>query len=205
MEFAGEADKRTCRVWAELSDGTGIVEYVSPKFHAINPKNSPLWKNDPDQQLFYFSVRAFARRHFPDVMQGIFTVDEMTDNADSINVEARHKPGRIAERVIDHVTPTITHEPQQDSFQEDMPDRRQMEPAKAKTEQKTEAKRHAGPIDWPAKIEAASTEMELDQVADAIDIAQAKGELSPEDVALLTESCQTQRNELKKTCGFLGR
>jgi hypothetical protein len=42
-------------------------------------KNSPLWKGDVDQQLFYYSVRAFARRHFPDVMMGIYTVDELID------------------------------------------------------------------------------------------------------------------------------
>lgn len=80
MQFeGGEGQSRKCRVWAELSDGSGIVEYTSPNFGSINPKNSPLWKNDPDQQLFYFSVRAFARRHFPDVMMGISTVDEMQD------------------------------------------------------------------------------------------------------------------------------
>lgn len=91
MEYIGEdQEKRRCRVWAELSDGTGIVEYTSPPFAAINPKNSPLWKNDPDQQLFYFSVRSFARRHFPDVMMGIYTVDEMVDDAEQVRVvEAR--------------------------------------------------------------------------------------------------------------------
>lgn len=81
MEYDGEGPNRTCRVWAELADGSGAVEYTSPKFGTIQPKNSPLWKNDPDQQLFYFSVRSFARRHFPDVMMGIATVDEMQDHA----------------------------------------------------------------------------------------------------------------------------
>lgn len=101
MEFAGDAAKRTCRVWAELSDGTGTVEYTSPQFGVINPKNSPLWKNDPDQQLFYFSVRSFARRHFPDVMMGIYTVDEMMDNTVETvrTVDARPKTERLAERL----------------------------------------------------------------------------------------------------------
>ncbi len=79
VSYEGDGQSRTCRVSAELRDGTGDVEYVSPKFGNINPKNSPLWKNDPDQQLFYFSVRAFARRHFADVMMGIATVDELND------------------------------------------------------------------------------------------------------------------------------
>ncbi len=89
-------------MFAELSDGTGIVEYTSPKFVTINPKNSPLWKNDPDQQLFYFSVRSFARRHFPDVMMGIYTVDEMLDSTVETvrTVDSRPKSERLAERLI---------------------------------------------------------------------------------------------------------
>lgn len=79
VEYAGEGQSRTCRVSAELKDGSGDVEYVSPKFGNIKPKNSPLWVNDPDQQLYYFSVRSFARRHFADVMMGIATVDELYD------------------------------------------------------------------------------------------------------------------------------
>lgn len=100
MEFSGEAAKRVCRVWAELDDGTGIVEYTSPQFAMINPKNSPLWKNDPDQQLFYYSVRSFARRHFPDVMMGVYTVDEMQDAVETVvSVESRPKSERLAERL----------------------------------------------------------------------------------------------------------
>jgi hypothetical protein len=80
VEYTGLGSKRACRVWAVLNDGSEeIVEYQSPEFGAINPKNSPLWKNDPDQQLFYFSVRSLARRHFPDVVMGIYTKDELED------------------------------------------------------------------------------------------------------------------------------
>jgi len=103
MEFKGEGQDRSCRVWAELDDGTGTVDYTSPLFKTINPKNSPLWKNDPDQQLFYFSVRAFARRHFPDVMMGIYTVDEMMDTEPEIvrTVDSRPKAERLADRLLE--------------------------------------------------------------------------------------------------------
>lgn len=108
MEFSGDGANRICKVWAELDDASGVVEYVSPKFHAINPKNSPLWKNDPDQQLFYFSVRAFARRHFPDVMMGIYTVDEMLDSVDQVRTvatqDSRSKSDRLADRLISPVS-----------------------------------------------------------------------------------------------------
>lgn len=77
ITFAGEADKRICKVSAELRDGGGIVDYTSPPFGSIQPKNSPLWKNDPDQQQAYYSGRALCRRHFPDVLLGIFDREEL--------------------------------------------------------------------------------------------------------------------------------
>lgn len=81
ISYDGEGLTRRCMVSATLrdSEGGGEIEYESPQFSQINPKNSPLWKNDPDQQLAYFSVRAFVRRHFPDVMMGVYTVDELYD------------------------------------------------------------------------------------------------------------------------------
>ena len=82
VEYTGTGENRVCRVWAELreQDGGGIVEYVSPLFGRITPKNSPLWKTDPDQQLFYYSARSLARRHFPDVILGVYARDEIEDS-----------------------------------------------------------------------------------------------------------------------------
>jgi hypothetical protein len=85
IEFDGDAGNRTCRIWAELRDEPGeIVEYISPPFDRINPKNSPLWKNDPDQQHFYYSVRAWCRRHFPDVLLGVYARDEIDDDGEPL-------------------------------------------------------------------------------------------------------------------------
>ena len=86
ISYSGEGQSRQCKITARLKEsaGGGDVEYTSPLFSQINPKNSPLWKNDPDQQLFYFSVRAFVRRHFPDVMMGVYTVDELEDIAEPV-------------------------------------------------------------------------------------------------------------------------
>lgn len=80
VEYTGEGDKRVCRVWADLKDSPGeTVEYTSPEFGKIQPKNSPLWKSDPDQQQFYYSGRAMCRRHFPDVLLGVYAKDEIED------------------------------------------------------------------------------------------------------------------------------
>jgi hypothetical protein len=99
VEFAGEGDSRRCRVWAELRDEPGeSVEYISPPFLRITPKNSPLWKSDPDQQLFYFSVRSLCRRHFPDVLLGVFARDEVEDAA-PVAGSVRPAPASLTERL----------------------------------------------------------------------------------------------------------
>lgn len=77
ISFQDEGDKRICIVSAEFRDGAAR-EYRSPQFGRISPKNSPLWKTDPDQQQAYYSLRAFARRHCPDVLLGIYDTEEMT-------------------------------------------------------------------------------------------------------------------------------
>ena len=64
VEYDGDGDVRTCTVSASLRDGD-VVDYKSPPFGKIMPKNSPLWKTDPDQQLFYFSSRATLPTAFP--------------------------------------------------------------------------------------------------------------------------------------------
>jgi hypothetical protein len=79
VEFTSEGERRVCRVFAELAATGEVVDYVSPPFGRITPKNSPLWKSDPDQQQFYYSVRALCRRHFPDVLLGVYAKDELED------------------------------------------------------------------------------------------------------------------------------
>lgn len=75
-QFTGEGPTLRCKVSVEMLDGS-IKEYESPPFAAITTKNSPLWKSDPQQQLGYYSVRAWARRHAPEVILGVYTPDEL--------------------------------------------------------------------------------------------------------------------------------
>ncbi len=79
IAYKGDGNQRQCVISAVTLDGE-TVEYLSPKIGDIPVKNSPLWKGDPDQQLYYYSVRAFARRYFPDVMLGVYTNDELLDD-----------------------------------------------------------------------------------------------------------------------------
>lgn len=74
-EFAGEDGALTCTVTGTFEDGETRT-YTSPPISSITVKNSPLWKSDPQQQLGYYSSRAWARRHCPEVILGVYDRDE---------------------------------------------------------------------------------------------------------------------------------
>lgn len=78
-EYLGEGATRQCKASAKLrdSDGGETVEYTTPMVKDIKVKNSPLWQSDPDQQLSYFAARSMCRRHFPDVLLGVYADDEI--------------------------------------------------------------------------------------------------------------------------------
>jgi hypothetical protein len=182
--YDGEGPKRTCKVWATLKDDGDTVEYVSPPTGSIKPKNSPLWTNDPDQQLFYFSVRSFARRHFPDVMMGIFTVDEMQDAVEIVRtVESRPKVERLASQLLGdppaiEQQPEAAHEPDPYFVPHDTDDRKQAEPAKTKRESPPAAESHPEPPTAAAfmvRIENALNKTALNAIASEADRAKSDG------------------------------
>ncbi len=87
---------RTCTVSVMMRDGT-VKEYTTPEVGKITTKNSPLWKSDEDQQLGYFAIRSWARRHAPEVLLGVYTPDEILDNPDIVrNVTPRPTTGLAA-------------------------------------------------------------------------------------------------------------
>lgn len=68
-----------------LVEGTFVGEthprvYTSPMLKDIKVQNSPLWKSDPDQQLWYYASRAWARKYAPHVLLGIYSKEELKDN-----------------------------------------------------------------------------------------------------------------------------
>lgn len=79
-EFEGEGLDLRCVVTGRLNGKDKT--YRSPRIEDIKPQNSPLWKNDPEQQLCYYSARAWARRHVPEVILGVYDRDEVEDFAE---------------------------------------------------------------------------------------------------------------------------
>lgn len=74
--FEGSGDNMVVTVTGRIKGEADILEYESPKKVDIKPQNSPLWKNDPKQQMRYFGGRAWCRIHAPDLLMGIYDVDE---------------------------------------------------------------------------------------------------------------------------------
>lgn len=75
--FEGTGAKRVCVLKVVSAEDGETIEYRSPEIGSITTKNSPLWKSDPDQQLWYYSARAMCRRHFPDVLLGVYEKEEI--------------------------------------------------------------------------------------------------------------------------------
>lgn len=105
-EYSGEGPTRRLKIWAivrepGLPDET--VDYTSPKLQDIKVKNSPLWVADPDQQLYYYSARALCRRHFPDVLLGIYAREEIEggdpDEAIDVTPQPQPKPRTLQGRL----------------------------------------------------------------------------------------------------------
>lgn len=82
--YTGEPTKtRQCTVEVTTLDGE-VLDYTSPEVGKITTKNSPLWKSDEDQQLGYFSIRSLARRHFPELLLGVYDREEVQEVRDVI-------------------------------------------------------------------------------------------------------------------------
>jgi hypothetical protein len=79
VRYEGEGAKRKAIISGHIKGEVDPLEYESPEIGIIHPKNSPLWKTDPDQQLFYLASQRWCRRYCPDVLLGIHDVEQVQD------------------------------------------------------------------------------------------------------------------------------
>lgn len=81
-----KVDGKTCK-----SNDIGVTVFVclngedtprqlSISFAQVGVRNSPNWLNDPKQQIAYLAIKKLARLHFPDVLLGVYTEDELQDS-----------------------------------------------------------------------------------------------------------------------------
>lgn len=106
ITFTGEGQTRKCLVTFKFIGGA-VRTYQSPYIKDIKPKNSPLWINDPDQQLSYFSLRAGARRHCPEVILGMYDYEE---TASMVDVTPAPRESNLAQRLQDQTAAAPTKE-----------------------------------------------------------------------------------------------
>jgi len=122
-KFDGEGTNRTCTVWATPRGEAEPLSYTSPPVSSITPKNSPLWKTKPDLQLYYNTSRDWARVYFPDVIMGVYAVDEIESRTvNAVATSAGAPPGASLKALtarleqpagtVSHVGPVSEDEPE---------------------------------------------------------------------------------------------
>ncbi|HHL5027118.1 TPA: RecT family recombinase [Klebsiella pneumoniae] len=82
-KVSGKTDKSpslTVTVWATLK-GESEPRSLTISMAQAGVRNSPLWEQDPRQQLAYLCVKRWARLHAPDVLLGVYTPDELQEAA----------------------------------------------------------------------------------------------------------------------------
>lgn len=88
-------DEKGCgvRVWATIK-GESEPRVLEILLSQARNRFSTLWAEDPRQQLAYLASKRWSRLHCPDVIMGVYTVDELDNNfapAREINPEYQEK------------------------------------------------------------------------------------------------------------------
>ncbi len=65
-------------IWGTLKGESG-PRTMTVYMRQCTVRNSTLWVSDPQQQLYYFAQRRWARRYCEDAVMGIYTKDEMEE------------------------------------------------------------------------------------------------------------------------------
>ncbi len=73
------------RVWATMK-GETEPRTLELLLVQCRVRNSPLWADDPRQQIAYLAVKRWTRLHCPDVLLGVFTPDELAEQAPPIDM-----------------------------------------------------------------------------------------------------------------------
>lgn len=84
--YSGEGEEMRATVYGLPKGQTEELDYETPTLKELKAargkndygklKGSPLYETDPKQQLWYYGARGFCRRHFPEVLAGVYDVDE---------------------------------------------------------------------------------------------------------------------------------
>lgn len=114
IAFEGEGERLRCTVSGFLRADPNDEKVRTQSIARITVRNSPLWKSDPEQQLGYYTTRAWARMHCPEVLLGVFTPDEIEIEPERARVVSPPLPRRrdvYAETVGDDTGEVLQRDP----------------------------------------------------------------------------------------------
>jgi hypothetical protein len=100
IEYVGTGEALRCTVSGFLKADPNELMVKTQLMARITTRNSPLWKADPEQQLGYYTTRAWARLYCPEVLLGVYTPDELDldpERARVVSPPRRADPLDIAE------------------------------------------------------------------------------------------------------------
>ena len=111
-EILGEGDQRRCRVWATFRGEDKPHVYESETLAKLRDargrndrgqvRGSQMWDHQPEVQLFYSASRTWARMYCPDVILGIYSIDELPNDRDEKAVDKPlNEVGAFAQRLRD--------------------------------------------------------------------------------------------------------
>ena len=75
-------DEKGCGVRVSATLNTGEIRTIDLFLSQARTRNSTLWADDPKQQLAYLGVKRWARLYTPDVIMGVYSVDELQEEID---------------------------------------------------------------------------------------------------------------------------
>lgn len=88
-----KVDGKTCKdpsigvTVSVVLKGENLPRTLDVSFAQVgSTRNSPNWVNDPKQQIAYLAIKKLSRLHFPDVILGVYTDDELQDSTPTLNV-----------------------------------------------------------------------------------------------------------------------
>ena len=78
-------------MWATLA-GESAPRVLTLMLSQASVRNSTLWADDPQQQLFYLAQKRWARKYAPGTILGLYSADEIESETDLETGEIRTPP-----------------------------------------------------------------------------------------------------------------
>lgn len=85
VSWQGQGPTLACTVRGKIRGDRDVHELIQ-EISTITTRNSPLWKQAPKVQLAYHTTRSWARLFTPEVLLGVYTPDEVTNDRGSQTV-----------------------------------------------------------------------------------------------------------------------